>query len=397
LANESAIFDGIEDILQRGATKKLSQIRPATRSAEKLFRAPVSFNFDLSQEGLENTVMGVDAVQSPVGSKVPLSVTVSNGDLFYASYPVLAGHFINDEILYAEKVIDGYLDKALSSRNELGLYPGEIGSNQLFPHSTSNGFKGAIIVGLGEPGVLTSYELSKTTTQGVLNYLLYEREIQSEKELGVSALIIGCGYGGLTIESSMKSIIEGVNNANEKITALFKGDCKTIEHIELVELYNYRALSCMYSLSKIIQNENDSFNIVMGSKQIKNLLGSRKRIPLDVTEEWWNRITVKFRAAGEDGAEPSSMIFSATTGDSREEENQIYNSTVLIDVFIAEISVQKAWSAQLAKTLFELMIPNGLKEKLKRKGHISWVLDVNTAAFHGNYCKTAPIMPSHFA
>ena len=221
---------------------------------------------------------------------MPVTVTISNGDLCYASYPVMAGHFANDGVMYAEKIIDNYLNGILEAKHRLGLYPGEIGTNDVFSRNNENNFAGAIIVGLGEPGSLTSFQLAKTIDQGVSNYLLsIKGQPPTKKPTGISALIIGCGYGGLSVESSLKAIIEGVNSANEKATALFKDKCKTIQHIEFVEVYSNRALSCMYALNKIVSKENSSYNIVIGSKKIKNLLGIRKRIPLDTSEEWWNR------------------------------------------------------------------------------------------------------------
>lgn len=75
------------------------------------------------------------------------------------------------------------------------------------------------------------------------------------------------------------------------------------------------------------------------------------------------------------------MVFGASTKDSREEENQVFSSTPLIDLFISEVSTKNQWSACTAKTLFELLIPNHLKEKLKRKGNISWILDTKTASY----------------
>ncbi|MEO5684686.1 MAG: CHAT domain-containing protein [Chitinophagaceae bacterium] len=381
LANEPDIFEGIDDILSVGATTLLKKTRPLTRGEEKIFRAPAPTNFDLSERGLENAVFGIEDKKQPLGSRVPLSVTVSNGDLSYASFPLLAGHFINDGILYAEKIIDNSLNNMLSAKHHLGLYPGDIGTNEIFMDCNSS-FAGAVITGLGDPGNLTAHELSRTVEQGISNYLLSIKNLPADKHgTGISSLIIGCGYGGLSVESSLKAIIEGVNNANEKATSFFKNECKTIQHIEFVEVYAYRALSCMYALNKIAGFENASYNIVIGSKKIKNLLGIRKRIPLDTSEDWWNRITVKYKPAKKGSGQPSSMVFGASTGDSREEENELFSNIALINLFIEEISTRNQWTADAAKTLFALMVPNELKEKIKRKGNISWILDSNTASY----------------
>lgn len=382
LANAPEIFDGIEEILEKGATGLLSKKRPVTRSAEqKVFRSTPDTNFDFSETGLFNAIMGVDDKQEPISSQVPVTVTVSNGDLTYATYPLLAGHFINDGILYAERVIDENLKGMLTNKHELGLYPGEIGTNQLFTGGEIKNFAGAIIIGLGEPGGLTQSELAKSVAQGVANYLLSIRDqLPSDAKVGISALLIACGYGGLSVESSLKAIIEGVNAANSKITGLFKNKCRIVQHIEFIEMYLDKAINCMYALTRIASRENFSYNISIGSTRIRSLLGLKKRLPLDSAEDWWNRITVRYKA-GATEKDPASLLFGASTGAAREEERELYTSTPLINLFVADISQKNQWSAATAKTLFELMIPNEFKEKLKRKGNITWVLDDKTAEY----------------
>ncbi len=382
LANEPELFNAIDDILITGQTNLLRNSKPLLRGEEKIFRAEPDMDFDISESGLEKTIFGLGNDVEPIANQIPVTVTVSNGDLRYASYPVIAGHFLNDGVLYAEKSIDRYLKGTLTSKQRLGLYPGEIGSNAIFGKMKDSDFEGAIIVGLGEPDQLTSYQFSKSVEAGVLNYLLsIHGGTTSRKGVGVSSLIVATGYGGLSVEGSMKAIIEGVNRANEKIKALADTGYRTVENIEFIELYADRALNCMYVLNKIANKENATYNIIIGNKRIKNLLGIQKRTPLDTSEDWWNRITIKYNEANKESGAPASMTFGSSTGDSREEENELYSSTSLIDLFIAEVSTSNQWSACTAKTLFELLIPNNLKEKLKRKGNISWILDKNTAAY----------------
>ena len=103
--------------------------------------------------------------------ETPIRVSISNGDLKYSSYPLLAGHFMNDGILYAEKAIDYNMKGVLTERYQLGLYPGEIGSSEVIITHQKD-FNGAIIVGLGDPGSLTAFQLTQSVEQGVAKYLL---------------------------------------------------------------------------------------------------------------------------------------------------------------------------------------------------------------------------------
>ncbi|HTN05385.1 CHAT domain-containing protein [Agriterribacter sp.] len=383
LANEPAIFDGIEDILERGVTNELSTTRPAVRGEHKKFRMELPPNFDRSEAGVQNALLGLTEEPTPQASRIPVAVTVSNGDLKYASYPLIAGHFKNDGILYAERSIDKNLGNKLSARHNLEIYPGDIGtSDTFFNNNIDNDFKGAIIVGLGEPGALTAFTLTKTVEQGVANYLLSIEDHPSFKnEIGISSLIIGCGYGGLSVENSMKAIIEGVNNANLKVADLYKDSIRTVEYIEFVELYEDRALSCMYALSKIQNKENKLFNIKIGNRKIKNLFGKKKRLPVDAEDTWWNRISVKLKEGKDQGGAVESLMFGASTGDAREEERELFSSTALINLFIEQMSTKNNWDAGSAKTIFELMIPNEFKDRLKRKGNINWILDKGSASY----------------
>ena len=383
LANEPDIFDGIEQILDKGSASNLSKTRPVVRGEEQVFRMPELYNFDFSERGIHNAVFGITEKHKPAVSQVPVSISVSNGDLAYASYPVLAGHFINDGILYAEKSIDRNLNGSLYARHHLGLYPGAIGTNTIIATDPADDdFPGAIIVGLGEPGKLTSFLLAKTVEQGVSKYLLdINSKPGKKKEIGVSALIIGCGYGGLSIENSLKSIIEGVNNANAKVTECLNADVNIVQHIEFIELYEDKSLSALYALGKVESKENRIYNIRIGNKKIKKLFGSKQRLPLIASDEWWNRLTVKFKIVKEGEETVSSLVFNASTGDAREEEKELFSSIALIDLFIEQISTHNKWTPTVAKALFERMVPNDFKENLKKKGNISWILDKDTASY----------------
>jgi hypothetical protein len=72
---------------------------------------------------------------------------------------------------------------------------------------------------------------------------------------------LACGYGGLSIEHSLKAIIEGVNNANTKVTECLNADVIIVQHNEFIELYEDKALSALYAIGKIESKENRIYNI----------------------------------------------------------------------------------------------------------------------------------------
>ncbi len=381
LANEPSIFKGISDILERGTTFLLSKTRPVVRGEERLFRSPVSDDFDISPEGLERTILGLSDVTSITPMEAPLQVSIRQGDLRYASYPLIVGHFKGDGVVSAEKVVDGYLGGALLQRHRLGLYPGDVGTNEIsIPQY--DGYKGAIVVGLGEFGNLTGYQLAQTVEQGVTNLLLMLNNKQIKVPVaGVSALLIGSAYGGLNIESSIRSVIEGTMNANRKVKENFAPkDVQLIEHIEFIELYEDVAATCLYAATKLERSKDSMMDMVVEPKKVVANLGSRRRMPFAVSEEWWTRITVKMKKEEKD-LKYQGIQFNISTAGAREEERTLSTTRQIIDQLVREMSKDNLWTSARAKTLFELLIPVDFKEQLKRQNNINWVVDDDTASF----------------
>ncbi|WP_420150850.1 DUF7379 domain-containing protein [Spirosoma sp.] len=389
LANDPKLFGAITDILATGATTQLKRTRPALRSLEKEFKARAVFDFDTSPDGVEKTLMGLGSDNRFSASNVPINVSVSNGDLKYALYPIMAGHFEKDGILSAEKVIDLALKGELSRRHRLGQYPGAFGTSKTVSSGSATGFQGAIIIGLGQQGSLTEFRLTSAIEHGATNYLVnlnsrYDNlgsKDQVSQRIGISALLIGSGYGGLRVENSIRAIIQGVQNANAKVRQVYASP-KVIDIIEFVELYKDRALACVKAIGSIEKEESRSLNIFRSGNKIKQLIGWRERLPVDDTAEWWTRITVS-RPASEEGSKEQrrSLQFTISTDAARVEERPLKTLNDTLTNMLEEISRKGDWSAERAKAIFELMIPNDFKDQVKRQSNINWILDKYTAAF----------------
>lgn len=379
LANEPSLFKGISEILNLGSTRLFSKARPVVRGEDKLFRSPQTDDFDLTREGVENTLLGLTGESSEKAVEAPLRVSIAKGDLLYASYPVLVGHFNGDGIVSAEKAVNWNLNGALSQRHSLGLYPGKIGTHEILIPEDDR-FKGAIIIGLGDMGTLTSYQLAQTVEQGVSKYLLMLNSKQVVvREIGISSLIIGSGYGGITVEGCIRAVIQGVSNANSKVKNIYPDkEAALIEHIEFIELFDDVALNAFLALNRIEKWNDSSMSVVLEPKKMLTRLGARKRLTNNISDEWWTRITVKVI---EDSGDPNyqGLRFTISTGGAREEQRTLQTTRSIIEQLVKEISTSNNWSAPLAKTLFELLIPTDFKEQLKRQNHINWVVDENTA------------------
>ena len=389
LANEPEMFKGISEILNTGKTQLLSKVRPADRGTASEFDAVEEENYDMDEANVEEIVMGVKAKSKVVKSNMPVKVSVSNGDLLYSSYPILVGHFLTDGITSAEAVIDYNTGNVLREWHRLNLYPGEIGTSEVFVNF-NNQFKGTVVIGLGAPGRLSAFQLAKTTEQGAIKYMLELKRIRQNApatelptQTGISALLIGCGYGGLTIDSAIRAILQGIQNANNNINEMGQPGLKPIDHVEFVELYEDRCLQCLFVLSKLEVETNNNISIQMPRKQYKKLLGSQVRIPMETESSWWNRITIILHKQENEDTNTTerALRFSCSTGSAREEQRDLLSSPVIINKLIDEMSTQNRWNQDLAKTVFELLIPNDFKDELKKQANTMWVLDSAAAAY----------------
>ena len=75
------------------------------------------------------------------------------------------------------------------------------------------------------------------------------------------------------------------------------------------------------------------------------------------------------------------MQFNISTGGAREEQRILFTSREIIQALINDLSGNNQWTPKLAKTIFELLVPNDFKEQLKKQANINWIVDKDTASY----------------
>lgn len=417
LSCEKKIFGAIEDILSQGKTGRLQNALPEVRGEEKKFIPKEEEIFDLSKSNTIKTLLGLGEEGEERDHETPIQVKVCHGDLTYADYPVLAGHFQYDAVLTTEKVIDNKLDGELSRLLSLGLYPGPIGTHQIvLAKDVSNidkQFQGTVVVGMGVPGELTPYQLMLTVSRGISRYLTIrncrEEEPDSKEEfdekdskdikesktletekaqpnktevLGISIIALANSYGGFSNDTSIRSIILGIQDANRNIRKTYKGKVKVIEEIEIMELFHDRALGILRTVKNLEQDESREFIISVPNLSLTKKVGRLSRIPYDDTRDWWTRIKVTEESEEKEvkGVAKKILMAMATTGAS-EKEVPLQANVRNIDTLLEVMTHRNQYEPEIAKTMFELLIPFEFKEDLKRQNNITWVLDKRTANF----------------
>ncbi len=392
LSKKEFLFSGIMEILKTGSTAshEFSRQPLPVSEGERSFESKEKFEFETSEANIETGILGLGDLFGAEETNTPiLNVSVCNGDLMFARYPVMIGHFAYDDIYNAEDVADAYLKKGLRYKHKLGLYPGPIGTSEYFPNpDDSNDFPGCVIVGLGLSETFNAYQLTLTIEKAASDYLLThckkdvaKQANNKKKKLGLSVLLIGAGYAGMAIESTCRSIMQGVINANQSIIALIGLQDLYISELEFIELYEDKSISSFTSINTLMQGNSDGMNLGWAEKPFRKNPGARKRLFTDVTNDWWQRLCVLSEI--DTGTVPPStkLSFYSSTNNAREEKKQISANLKPLESIIEDISTNKQWMYDKARALFELLIPSYFKETIKRNAPILWVLDNYTAEF----------------
>lgn len=389
LAKKAFLFKGIFDLLTTGTTAdhEFSRTPLPVSEQDRSFASKETFIFNSTEATVEANVLGLDTWTDIDETNTPiLNVSVSKGDMMFAKHPVMIGHFDYDGIYSAESIANKYLDNALLLKHRLGLYPGLIGTSEYFYKSGADAdfFPGCIVTGLGQSETLNANQLALTVEKAVSDYLISHKreavEMQSnnaKKAIGLSSLLIGAGYGGLPIEGACRAILLGIIKANEKVVTLTGLQDLYISEIEFIELFEDRSISCFNSINTLINGNSDGMNLGWKEKFIRENPGGRKRLLTDVSNEWWQRLSV---VADNKKEGNKTISFYSSTNNAREEKNEMSDNIKALENMYEDISTNGQWNFDKAKTLFELLIPNDFKENIRRNAPVMWVLDKYTAA-----------------
>ena len=388
LANETYIFDGVQDILETGRTNQLATQPSVSRGGEVIsevhdYSEPLS-----NSDEVVNTLFNVTTPKEP--ETEAFNVKVVHGDLRVSSYPVMVGHFFMDLILSAEKALDEYLDHRLSQRMAIGYYPGKIGESEVFFNLKTQP-KGAIVCGLGNSDVLTPFLMAKTVRLAVLKYAMFMRDNYTLAEAkqyanGISFILMGIGYGKMPIEDSLNGILLGIAQANKKINQTKEG-LKPVKNIEIVNYYESFSSQAYFCLSRLKNADNRiKFNL---SRGITKRAGAKKRQQFNHDEynQWYNlHIASVINAREECEKDPDSggekidgFKYFSSKGLARVEQEMVGIGLHKINHLLEEMSTSSVWDRRLSKSLFEMLIPNEFKNTFRNQTNIVLKIDKEAA------------------
>lgn len=319
-----------------------------------------------------------------------LRVGVRHGDLRYAPFPVLVGHYAGDTIVSAEAALDRQMRGAdregpLSRRRDLGLYPGPLGTHAVFFQGDSRDApRGALVVGLGQVGELSPQPLQSGVRDVLLEYALrlLQRDDESagaasapRMDAGVSALLVGTGAGSLSLRDSLEAMVRGALDANRKLEDSRLDHRVRIAHLEFIELFEDVAIGAAKDLAALADSPELGDQLAWPERVIIAGEGWRRRIRFDDDPGWWQRLEIVEDRRAE------MLRFVSTTNRARAEESLGTGQLQLADAFVARACASAVANPDIARSLFEMLLPPRLKESAPDPRDTVLLVDETSARF----------------
>lgn len=390
LPRDRAVLAALGEILDQGTTSGLASQpalargrgQPAPVAAETVALFPAAAD-------LEAAAVGGTVAPPPAPGLAPVTITVAYGNLAFAAYPVLVGHYNGDTLNGPEGHLNRLLDGRLETRRTLGLYPGPIGTAEVVLDENTQP-EGAVVVGLGDPGSLDPADLERTLVHGLLRYAVVQTERcrgaaaggASPSPLRLSLLLVGAGEGGLTVETCVKAVSEAIVRVQKSLTGSDPASDpagRVYDRIEIIELYEHRAIDIWHALNSLLAADSSGQRPLQLAPEISRRDGGRRRVRSERDLSWWQPVQVSMDVvAGE-----YLLKVATAAGRARVEATTVYGTVELARRLSEQAKRDKAGGPAVetpGRALYELLWPNRLKSEGFGDRNLRLILDERAAS-----------------
>ncbi len=399
LASYTKAFQGYKELISSGHTSSAEFSKnPIVQrgESEKSFLMPADAGVNIlpDESMLLDLVFGTENRLEKRQSLKPVLITISHGDICFVSDPLVLGHYNDDVIVSAEKVVDRQFGGRLRKRMLLGLYPGALNTAEVISNPKKYGKPGAaIIIGLGQMGKLTRSKLSATFNHAALQYALsvveassYNRNNIKATEMKLCCLLIGTGTGGISIEDAVTALIEGIIDANVQLQKKGYENVQFTE-LEFIERWEDIANAAAHAIGAIgfdtILRKQITYIPALSLGSIKDRTcakvntreGARSRTTIKESEGWWRRIQIYH------DKDTESLKFSVLTDKARAEVSLKAIDLKHVDDFLKIATGSGYNNPDIRKTLFEMIVPHEIKEQTPNQEDVVLVLNKKAARY----------------
>lgn len=375
LASHSRAFGAYLQLLVSGHSNDpaLTQVPPRLRGDSVPLFVPRSLTGNGLYPSPEEVVAAATGGTRPGRrSRTPplplAAIELVHGSLASADSPVLIGAYANDSLRGSGAFLDGHLGGQLLRTHELGRYPAQPDEAMVF-FNTVAGAKpaGAIVVGLGPLGDLLPGVLTEALVNGLLEYVRCHEQgacplpghaamaARATASLEVSTLLVGTGFTGLTVEVGVRCLVDALRCANEALART--GSHARIARMVIHEETEDRAVTAAQALRELLQDAPFAASASFDGRLRTGAGGYRGRCLASGGEPGTFRMHI---VAGTDGG----LCFTVITNRARNEVSGEANQRQAVDGLMASITSATRDQPGLSRALFELLLPNSMKQAI---------------------------------
>ncbi len=384
MTRREAQFGAVAELLATGSTDQLTRNPGRDLSPEAAESTPVLFPTAVE---LAAAALGRRPPRRREKNMVVLRVSVVHGSLEHATYPVAIGHYAGDAIVGAEGYLNRRLKEKLSRRYAMKLYPGaaETAEAILAPGEHP---PGALVIGLGEVGALAPELLTRGVTMAALRHAMARIESGAQPaderkylSAAFSSLLIGTNGGSaLSLESAVAAIVKGAMMANRVLRDQNLWQRVRIDELEFIELYEDIAARAAHIVRDL---RDDALSLALEETEaiepcdhLRTLEGGQLRSPASAYDSgWWRRMQISEMGEERGVQAAGSLEFVMLTDRARAEQTLQATQRPLIDRFVAEAIRRNDFNPTLHAALYELLLPNTIKDRAKEIANLMLVLD----------------------
>jgi CHAT domain-containing protein len=388
LGRHELLTESLLELLAQGSTSRLpraSTAPPAADAAPVLIEEPLFFPTE--DDLLDAALVGKPPSQFEAVEH-PIKVSVSHGHLRQARFPVMVGHYQEDSIVSAEKELDKQLERRLTQRFNMGVYPGRVGTFEIVL-ARGGSPPGALVIGLGEVGELTPEKLRRGVRTAIVGYALLLAEQARTEATGPRAanfttVLMGT-YGQGSVRDSVSAVVHGALDANRQLAENQLQEQVRVEEIEIIEMYQDIASEAAHELLTLAERLNGDAiagAVVDAEPFLRILEGGRASRPANpYASGWWRRIKINKRPPVRGETEPDGLEFTVLTDRARAEDFVRGTEQQVLEPILRAATRQTVWDESLSTVLFQLLIPRALRSYAQDRVNVVLIVDEDAANY----------------
>jgi tetratricopeptide (TPR) repeat protein len=238
---------------------------------------------------------------------------------------------------------------------------------------------------LGNAGDLTPRTLADGVYQAALRLAaghLDRHGTTDPPALTVASVLIGTAWvPAVPVENAVLAIVEGVRRANRRLRDLVGRS--VVERLRIVELYEERAIQAMRAATRMPTSPDPGATdlVMVDPRMHTGCDGAPGSPPPDYQEGGWRTIRIAARQKQGGGRKRlSELSFTSIGRAARAEQVVGVGQRATIEALVKLAVDDPQPDPQLLNTLYELIVPNALKEQLYGNENLMLMLDAQTAA-----------------